>query len=129
MVILIQSTKILRYNLEEHYMDKGKKCVTRLSSCGLGVAFGVTWGLGVFLLGIFNIYGDWGGALLDVLSSLYIGFDYTIKGAFIGLLWGLAEGFICGTLIGCFYNLCLKHCPCKSCKSSSCRTSGNSCCE
>lgn len=101
-------------------MDKSKKCVTKLSSCGLGMAFGLTWGLSTFLLGLFNICGDWGRPLLDILSSLYIGFDYTIKGAFIGLLWGLFEGFIFGSLTAYFYNLCLKHCPCKTCKSSSC---------
>ncbi len=110
-------------------MDKSKKYVNKLSCCSLAMAFGGTWGLGIFLLGIFNIYGDWGGSLLDVLSSLYIGFDYSIKGAFVGLLWGLAQGSICGALIAFFYNLSMKYCPCKSCRSSSCRTSGKSCCE
>ncbi len=110
-------------------MDKGKKCVTKLNSCGLGVGCGITWGLATFLLGLVNIYVDWGRELLDVLSSLYIGFDYTLIGAFIGLFWGLVEGFIFGSLTACFYNLCVKHCPCKSCKSSSCRTSSHSCCE
>ncbi len=110
-------------------MEKHQKSNSRLSSCALGVAFGVTWGMAIFLLGLFNIYGDWGGALLDTMSSLYIGFDYTIVGAFIGLLWGLVEGFICGALIAYIYNLCVKHCPCKSCKSckSSCHTSNHSC--
>lgn len=110
-------------------MEKGKKCITKLSSCGLGVACGVTWGVATFLLGLFNIYGDWGGTLLDVMSSLYIGFDYTLKGAFIGLLWGLVEGFIFGAVTAYLYNLCIKHCPCKSCNNSCSRSSNHSCCE
>lgn len=111
-------------------VEENQKYVTKLSSCAIGIACGTIWGLGNFLLGLFNVYGDWGGALVDLLSSVYIGFNYTIKGSFIGLLWGLFHGFISGYLIAFVYNLCLKHCPCKSCKGSSCSSTGagKSCC-
>jgi hypothetical protein len=87
----------------------------KLSCCALGVAFAVTWGLAMFLLGLINMRCDWGSALLDVLSSVYIGFDFTLKGAFIGLLWGLLDGFIFGLLIALIYNFCICHCACKFC--------------
>ena len=95
--------------------DSHSSSYTKLSCCGLAFAFAITWGLGMFLLGVANIYCSWGEALLDVLSSIYVGFDSTMKGAMIGLLWGLLDGFIFGLLIGCIYNFCICHCPCKFC--------------
>lgn len=109
-------------------VDKNQKYVKKLSTCGLGIACGTVWGLGSLFLGLFNVYGDWGGELLGILSSLYIGFDYTIKGSLIGLLWGLFHGFISGFLVASIYNLCLQYCPCKTCKGSSCDINGKSCC-
>ena len=37
-------------------MEKNKNTI-QLSGCALGVAFGLTWGLGMFLLGLCNNYG------------------------------------------------------------------------
>ncbi len=99
-------------------MEKNKQAI-KLSGCALGVAFGLTWGFGLFLLAISNIHGDWGGQLLDLLSSVYVGLSGSFKGALIGLLWGLFEGFIFGLIIGIIYNWVVTHCSCRSCKSCS----------
>jgi len=105
-------------------MEKNKNTI-QLSGCALGVAFGLTWGLGMFLLGLCNIRGDWGGPLLDLLSSIYFGFNGTFKGSVIGLLWGLFDGFIFGVLVALIYNFVVNHCSCRSCKSS-CSHNNNS---
>lgn len=97
-------------------MEKNKN-VMRLSGCALGVAFGITWGLGMFLLALCNINGNLGAPLLSILGSVYVGFAGTLKGAVIGLLWGLLEGFIFGVLVAVIYNFILNHCSCRSCKS------------
>ena len=116
-------------------MHKDAKCIKQLSSCGLGLACSITWGLALFILVLFNLHFDWGGTLLDVLSSLYIGIDYNIKGAFIGLFWGLAHGFIAGWVTAFLYNCSVHHIANKCCKSSSaaassscCGNSNNGCC-
>lgn len=97
----------------------------RLSGCALGIALGITWGLGLFVLGVFNIRGDWGGQLLDLLSSIYLGFNSTFIGACIGFLWGLFEGFVSGVIIALVYNFVIAHCSCRSCSKSSCRHKGD----
>lgn len=108
-------------------MQKDGKCIKKLSSCGLGLACSLTWGSAIFLLVLFNLRFDWGGTLLDVLSSLYIGIDYNVKGAFIGLTWGLIHGFISGWITATIYNCSIRHMSNKCCKSS-CGSSNNGCC-
>lgn len=109
-------------------MQKESKCIKQLSSCGLGLACSLTWGIAVFSLVLFNLRFDWGGTLLDVLSSLYIGLDYNIKGAFLGLFWGMTHGFISGWITAALYNCSVRRMASNKCCKSSCGTSSNSCC-
>ena len=88
----------------------------RLSPCALGAAFGLLWGLSLLVLGLLSAYCNWGTPLVELLGSLYIGYNTTISGLGLGLLWGVIDGFIGGFLLAFFYNLWLKCCPCKSCK-------------
>lgn len=97
----------------------GKDCVkSRLSLCGLGVAFGVTWGLGLFVLGLLSTYLGWATPWVELFSSIYIGFASTFIGSLIGGAWGLLDGFITGVIVAFIYNLCVKCCGCSSCKAS-----------
>lgn len=102
-------------------MEKHKEII-KLSGCALGIAIGLTAGLGMFLLALVNIHDGAGSQLLDLLSSLYPGFTNTFKGAMIGLLWGCLNGFIHGFLIAFIYNFVVHHCSCRSCCKSSCRS-------
>lgn len=102
-------------------MEKHKDNI-RLSSCALGIALGLTLGVGMFLLAICNIHGEVGNQLLDLLSAVYPGFTNTFKGAVVGLLWGSFNGFIHGFIIALIYNFIIRHCSCRSCCKSSCRS-------
>lgn len=89
---------------------------TKLSACALGMSLGVTWGLGVALLGMMAWLGDgWGGAIVTSLGSLYIGFKATGVGSIIGAVWGFADGFITGLIIAWIYNFVMCCCRCKHC--------------
>ena len=75
-----------------------------LGVISLGLAIGITCGLGVFLLGIMATFFGWGAPLALILSSVYVGFTPTVAGTFAGAVWGFANGFIAGALIAWLYN-------------------------
>lgn len=92
------------------------KCF-HLHTLNFGLALGVTWAIGVFLLGIVAAWLGWGHALVHPLGSLYIGFEATLVGSLIGAIWGFVDAFIFGVILAFFYNLfnrCCPRCP-KSC--------------
>jgi len=70
----------------------------------LGLAFGTTWALGVFFLGLMAWLVGWGTALVDAISSVYVGFAATGLGSVIGLFWGFVDGFIGGAIFAFVYN-------------------------
>jgi hypothetical protein len=47
---------------------------------------------------------NWGGALVNVVSSLYLGYAPTLLGAAIGGAWALVDGFVAGFIIAWLYN-------------------------
>ncbi len=77
----------------------------RLKPVAFGLAFGIIWGLCVFIMAIVGIWSDWCGDMLKVLSSLYVGTAPTGLGAIIGLIWGFVDGFIGGWLVALLYNV------------------------
>ncbi len=73
----------------------------------LGVAIGVLWALYVFCVGITAMFG-WGGPVVTLLSSLYIGYAASIVGAIIGAVWAVVDGFFAGVVIAWIYNVVAK---------------------
>jgi len=76
-----------------------------LNPKNLGLSIGIIWGLGMLLLGLFATFLNWGGGLVQTMSSLYIGYDLGIVGSVIGGIWGFVDGFIFGFLIALVYNM------------------------
>lgn len=76
-----------------------------LSIKGLAVALGLTWGSGIFLLGLIGAAG-WGRPLVDLLGSLYLGYSPSVGGSLIGGVWAFIDGAIGGILIAWIYNRC-----------------------
>ena len=67
------------------------------------IACAVLWAIVVALAGIVAIFGL-GTPLIDLLSSLYIGFDTSLTGILIGIGWGLVDGLIAGVIFAWVYN-------------------------
>lgn len=82
--------------------------------CCLGFAVGVVFALGMLVLAV-GAMNDWGLAMLNVLASVYIGYEASWTGALVGAGWGLLDGFITGFLVGWFYEMgcCFCHMCCK----------------
>ncbi len=69
----------------------------------LGVAIGVLWAIYVLCAGLVAMFG-WSAALVNVLSSLYIGYSASVIGAIIGGVWAFIDGFVAGVVIAWVYN-------------------------
>jgi hypothetical protein len=93
-------------------MGNNANC-TKLSACALGVAFGITQGLGMMLLAWMAWKGGIGTSLVVFVSNLYHGYAADFVGGLFGFGWGFLDGFVFGVVAGFFYNLCL---CCSCCK-------------
>jgi len=70
----------------------------------LGLAIGIVWGVGVFAATLLSLQiGK--GETIGTLSVILIGYTVSVGGAFLGLLWGIIYGFVCGALIALLYNI------------------------
>ena len=76
----------------------------RAHKSALGLAFGVLSGGALFLLTAFHVVLNIDGLPLGLLSHYFQGYDVTWNGAFVGLAWGLAVGFVGGWLLGFVHN-------------------------
>lgn len=81
-------------------MDRQKLDVRAMT-----IAFGVTWGAGVLLLGLLAWLLGWGVPMVTVLGSLYLGFTTTLAGTVIGTIWALVDGAIAGAILAWIYNM------------------------
>lgn len=79
----------------------------KLNVKALAVALGASWGGGMLFLGWASIFG-WGTKVVDVISSVYIGFAPTFLGGIIGAIWGFADAAIGGAIIALIYNYIVK---------------------
>lgn len=84
---------------------------SKLSPVALGLSLGILWGISLFLLGLMAYAYSYGNPFIEAISSLYIGYEPSIKGSILGGIIGFVDAFISGFLIAWLYNLfCCKHC-------------------
>ena len=73
----------------------------------LTLSLGIVWGVAIFLTGIIAMFG-WGTYMVDVFSSLYIGYKASFFGAIIGMIWAFVDGALFGFFISYLYNFFAK---------------------
>jgi len=76
----------------------------KINEIKLGLALGITIGGYLFFFAFMVNFFDWGTELLEVISSLYIGYKGTYTGSLIGFAWGFADFFVIGYAIAWLYN-------------------------
>jgi uncharacterized membrane protein YdjX (TVP38/TMEM64 family) len=86
----------------------------RLSPVGLGLAFGVLWGVCILMLGLIATYYAYGHDFVISLGNLYPGYTPSIKGSILGGIIAFIDAFIMGFLIGWLYNI-FTRCSCACC--------------
>ncbi|MBN1456848.1 MAG: bacteriophage holin [Sedimentisphaerales bacterium] len=79
----------------------------KLNVKALAIAFGITWSAGMLLSGWAAMCG-WCTGMVDVFSTIYIGFAPSILGGIIGAVWGFADGAIGGVIVALIYNIVTK---------------------
>ncbi|OIO80414.1 hypothetical protein AUJ84_03580 [Candidatus Pacearchaeota archaeon CG1_02_32_132] len=70
----------------------------------LALSLGLTWSLGIFVLGLAAMFWGWGTGVVILLGTLYLGYDSTFLGSIIGAVWAFVDGFVAGWLIAWIYN-------------------------
>ena len=76
----------------------------KLHAVKFGLALGIVWGISIFAMAISGAYMGFGDQLVDIMSSLYIGYSASATGALIGLVWGFADAFVGGFVVAWIYN-------------------------
>jgi hypothetical protein len=87
-----------------------------LCAVGFGVSLGLVSGIVMMLLAWASLWWGTGSSLVDQWSTIYKGYESSIKGGLIGLGWGFLEGLIVGLVWAWIYNCIYCCCKCKSCK-------------
>ncbi len=78
--------------------------MNKLEPKALGLSLGVVFGVAFFILAILAMTIGWGSYAIEVVSSWYVGYEATLIGACIGLVWGFCDGLIGGYIIAKLYN-------------------------
>ena len=72
-----------------------------------GLAWGVSFGVYIMSLGWIAKFG-WATKIVDLLSSVYLGYAPTFWGGIIGGMWAFVDAAIGGAIIAFVYNLAIK---------------------
>lgn len=85
----------------------------KLKACSLGVAIGVAYAVFMFVLAWGAWQFEYASGAVEIIGTVYPGFEASLIGGLWGALWGFIDGFIFGLIIAWVYNLCGR-CCCKS---------------
>ena len=80
----------------------------RLCPKCLALAIGVVWGVAVLVTGWIAMTG-WGYQFVEMLSSLYTGYDASFLGGIFGGIWAFFIGAILGWGIATVHNKVIDH--------------------
>lgn len=79
----------------------------KLDVKAFALAWGISFGAYALFLGWVSVSG-WGAGLVNLISSLYIGYAPGFVGGIIGGIWAFFDGAIGGAIIALVYNWLLK---------------------
>jgi len=77
----------------------------KLNITAFALAFGVWWGVGIFLMTWWLLITDSVQAVPLALDRFYFGYTITPLGSVVGLAYGFVCGVICGAILAWLYNL------------------------
>ena len=82
----------------------------KISPFAFGLSLGVVWGAAVLVVGLLSHFFEYGTAFVTAMGVMYIGYEPSILGGFIGGLMGFIDAFVVGALIACLYNVFSSYC-------------------
>lgn len=78
--------------------------INKLSMRNYALSHGLLGALLFLFWGIMHNVFEIGSPLVDFLTTVLIGFDNSLPGLFVGIVWGFLIGVVYGGLISIFYN-------------------------
>ena len=75
-----------------------------LGTISFGLAVGIVGAVATVILGISAAFLDWGVLVVQVLSSLFVGYGPTFIGVAAGAVWAFFNGFVIGVAVAWVYN-------------------------
>lgn len=76
----------------------------RIHTKALAISTGIVFGVSVGIMTIISVYTGYGREMLVLLSSVYPGYDVSLIGAALGVLYGFIDMAIFMSAIGFLYN-------------------------
>jgi hypothetical protein len=80
----------------------------RIEAMNLGLAGGIIWGLSIFLMTLVSDATGYAREPLLLLGNIYLGYNISLLGSIIGLVYGFFDVFIALWLLAYIYNLLQK---------------------
>lgn len=77
----------------------------KLNPLALGLAFGIYFGIGLFILGLTSTFRGYAKIFVSFMKTFYIWYDYTVLGSFAWLGRWFVDGFVWAFVIARLYNL------------------------
>lgn len=77
---------------------------SKLHPFALGLTLGIIWGASILLMGLIATFYTYGKTFVTVVGGLYIGYQPTIMGSFLGAGIGFLDAFIGGVIAAWLYN-------------------------
>ena len=77
----------------------------KLNIGAFALAFGIWWGVGVFITTWWLIIAGVESTGPMVLEHFYMGYSVSALGSLVGLIWGFVCGTICGGILAWLYNV------------------------
>jgi len=77
----------------------------RLNVIAFALAFGIWWGVGLFIATWWLIATGAEPTAGMLINRFYIGYDLTPLGSLVGLIWAFVCGTICGGILAWLYNV------------------------
>ncbi len=69
----------------------------------MGLSLGIFWGVTLFLWTIASVLTGYSRELLELLPSVYPGYEVSLGGSVIGLGYGFIDGFVSGFIFAWIY--------------------------
>ncbi len=82
--------------------------MAKLDLKAFGLSLGIVWGFAMLSLGLINMGYHWGSGIVEVMSTLYIGYKSTVLGSITGGIWGFFDAGIGGVVVAWLYNKLVK---------------------
>ncbi len=76
----------------------------RLNPMRLGLAGGIVWGVSLLILTLLSVWTGYSTEFLNLINSIYPGYQISVVGGMIGLGYGFLDGFVGLYIFAWLYN-------------------------